>query len=992
MEQQVTSIIEGACSQMSDLEHIISFSGYNTGYVELQFKESVDMGYKQFELAAILRQVYPALPSLTSYPAIINGNNRSAGKSPLLIYSINAPYQPFHIRQEVEEVLHKSFAGISAISDMRLSGAEGLQVAIRFDKNKCNSWGIDPAAITQQVSTRLSPYYLPDVSGVGGKQYQLKITGAGLSLEDIGQFQITRKNKPPVYLRDIARVYMEEQEIHHYFRINGHNSINLSLYAREGENNIMVSEQAKAIINKVQSGLHKDISIKLEYDSTVFLEKEITKTWKRALISIFILVLFVFLAYRNWRYVGTLLSGLMVSACLTILAAWVFNVRIHLYTIAGLAISFGIMLDNCIVMVDHYSRYSNRKILLPILGATLTTIAALGLVALLPEEEKANLIDFSIIIILSLLSSVVTALWFTPAIYFYLGTAPGNKKSPRIKFMRRIQPAFATYQKIVCGLATYRKTFLLVVVLCFGLPVFILPDEWEGDHWYNRWYNAVAGNQHYREEIKPGINKWLGGSLYSFVNNVYEKSGYRDPGRTKLFVLAELPYGNTPQQMNYIIGELEKYLQTVAGVDQFVVNVYSGQSGRIEITFKEEYEQGGLPFKLKSKLIARSLDWGGVDWNIYGVGNGFSNGGAADIPHFKVIMKGYNYEMLDKQVDLLEKKLLQHPRIQRVNRNDQLEYGEKPVQEYVLSLDPVQLALQGTNQFDIVNKLSYLVEPAGAFANVALDNRYYPIYLKEEGAADYSIHDLKYNNLQFDSGKVSRIGLLGQLDYVNTLASIKKEDRQYVRVVGFEYHGSLDFGNQYLKRVLDEMKQQMPVGYSAVKQKWMDEREGAGRKYLLIGLLLLAIFVIGSILFESLKQPLAIICTIPTSFIGLFIAFSAGGFFFDQGGYAAFVMLGGLVANASIFIVNDFNDLRKGKPLRLSNRLLMKAVVNRSRTILLTTLATCCGFVPFLLEGQEEVFWFALGAGTIGGLLFSLLGVLLVLPVLLYSTRPSHRS
>ncbi|WP_315824487.1 efflux RND transporter permease subunit [Paraflavitalea speifideaquila] len=103
-------------------------------------------------------------------------------------------------------------------------------------------------------------------------------------------------------------------------------------------------------------------------------------------------------------------------------------------------------------------------------------------------------------------------------------------------------------------------------------------------------------------------------------------------------------------------------------------------------------------------------------------------------------------------------------------------------------------------------------------------------------------------------------------------------------------------------------------------------------------------------------------------------------------------MLGGLVANASIFIVNDFNNLRRGKSQQLSNRLLIKAVMNRSRTILLTTLATCCGFVPFLMEGQQEVFWFALGVGTIGGLLCSLLGVLLVLPVLLYSTRPIRRN
>ncbi len=466
MEQQVTSVIEGACSQMGDLEHIVSFSGYNTGYVELQFKEGVDIEYKQFELAAILRQVYPSLPPKTSYPAIANGNNQAAGKSPLLVYSINAPFQPFYIRQAVEDVLRKSFAGINTISDLRLSGAEGLQVTIQFDKNKCNSWDIDPGTIMQQVINRLSPWYSTGISGEDGKQYQLTITGAGLSLDDIGRFQIIRNNNQPVYLRDIAQVYLEEQEVQRYFRINGNNSINLSLYVREGENNVLVSQQAKQVITKVQAGLSKDIAIRLEYDNTVFLEKEITKTWKRALISVAILILFIFLVYRNGRYLATLLLGLLVSFCLTLLAAWLFKVNIHLYTIAGLAISFGIMLDNCIVMMDHYSRYLNRKIVLPILGATFTTIAALGLVAFLPEEEKANLVDFAVIIILSLLASVVTALWFTPAVHFYLARPQGHKRIFRISFMRRRQLVFAAYQKLVAGLAAYRKTF------CWGSTLF----------------------------------------------------------------------------------------------------------------------------------------------------------------------------------------------------------------------------------------------------------------------------------------------------------------------------------------------------------------------------------------------------------------------------------------------------------------------------------------------------------------------------------------
>jgi len=116
----------------------------------------------------------------------------------------------------------------------------------------------------------------------------------------------------------------------------------------------------------------------------------------------------------------------------------------------------------------------------------------------------------------------------------------------------------------------------------------------------------------------------------------------------------------------------------------------------------------------------------------------------------------------------------------------------------------------------------------------------------------------------------------------------------------------------------------------------------------------------------------------------LFLIFKFGNFYFDQGGYAAFIMLGGLVTNAAILIVNDFNNLKKYKPDLLHNRILVRSVLNRSRTVLFTTIANCCGLIPFLVEGQKEVFWFSLAAGTVGGLLFSLFAVFIALPAMLW--------
>jgi multidrug efflux pump subunit AcrB len=192
--------------------------------------------------------------------------------------------------------------------------------------------------------------------------------------------------------------------------------------------------------------------------------------------------------------------------------------------------------------------------------------------------------------------------------------------------------------------------------------------------------------------------------------------------------------------------------------------------------------------------------------------------------------------------------------------------------------------------------------------------------------------------------------------------------------------GSSKFGNEYLDEVLDEMKQIMPIGYEAKKQTWSWNYEKAKRQYGLIGLLIVGIFFICTVLFENFKQPVYIIVIIPISFIGLFLIFSLFDFYFDQGGYAAFVMLGGLAVNAGIFIINDLNNRSGGK----YNRNVLKSVAGKAIPILLTIMSTCFGLIPFLIEGQNEIFWFSLAIGTIGGLIFSMVGVFWVLPMLLW--------
>lgn len=114
---------------------------------------------------------------------------------------------------------------------------------------------------------------------------------------------------------------------------------------------------------------------------------------------------------------------------------------------------------------------------------------------------------------------------------------------------------------------------------------------------------------------------------------------------------------------------------------------------------------------------------------------------------------------------------------------------------------------------------------------------------------------------------------------------------------------------------------------------------------------------------------------IPISYIGVFLTFYLFGLNFDQGGFASFVLLCGITVNASIYILNEYNSIRKRYPLLSDVQAYTKAWNSKIIPIFLTVVSTILGFIPFMIGQGKEAFWFPLAAGTIGGLIASILGI-----------------
>lgn len=981
IERDLTSVLESGFGTIEGLREISSRSSQGRGYITLSFDKDMLLEHARFETATVIRQLYPNLPENASYPAIITSNPDDREASAFLSYSINAPQSPFEIRETVKTQLEPVIGAFENVGKTRVFGATEMEYELVYDTHQLQSLGLGTAKIISAIQRQF------DRVSLGGVFFSDNFTTISVQppAENIDwHFPVGKSGARIIYLDDVVSVKKKPQEAQSYYRVNGKNSITLNVFATANANTISLSEKIDAQIEKTEKGLPPGYEISKVYDSTEFLKTELDKIYSRTFLTVAILLLFVLASTLSFRYLCVILISTFANLGIAFLLYYAFEVQIQLYSLAGITISLGLIIDNSIVMIDHLRHQGSQNVFMPILASTLTTMGALSVIYFLDEQYRANLIDFALVIIINLGVSLFTALFLVPAL---VGKIPIPIKKEKRWSISLKEGFYHQYEKLVGLLVRRKKPVVLFIVLAFGLPIFMLPQKLESnDAWYEKLYNNSLGNEWYLENARPYIDKYLGGSLRLFSYYVFENAYYGRNEETKLYVVASMEKGATVHQMNQAFMQMENYLHQYEGIKQFSTKVYSGDYGRMEISFDENVAKSGFPYLLKNRLIRKALDLGGIDWNIYGVGEGFSNASYGQPVNFSVIAKGYNYDNLNAWADTLKKALETHPRVRNAIVGEYSSWATEPSYRYVFELDKEKLALAGVAPFAVLRELgkNTLSKYPDLFLNIKGD--YLPVRLESKSSEQFDIWKIKNTPLNL-SGKPVVLKDIATISKEREAENIYKENQEYIRRVEFQYVGSGKFGAKFLEEQLDILKTKLPLGYTFERSHYSFFQNKENNYFFLLLLVLGIVYLICAILFESLKQPFVILSIVPISFIGVFLTFYFFDFNFDQGGMASFVLLSGITVNASIYILNDFNKLRKGK--MQANKAFVQAFRQKIFPITLTVVSTILGFLPFVIGGQNEVFWFALGAGTIGGLLFSLIGLLFFLPVFALKQRHS---
>ncbi|MDD2476805.1 MAG: efflux RND transporter permease subunit [Dysgonamonadaceae bacterium] len=993
VEMEATSKLEAMLARMKGVKNIHSTSGNGWGRITLNLDKHTSIDVARFEASTIVRQTWPELPREVSYPSISVSRSDENAARPFMTFTLNSAATPFVIQQYAENNIKPQLSSIKGLYKIEVRGATPMEWQLEYDNDQMETLGVTLSDLREAVTR----YYSTDFLGMaqtelkGDNRTWMRIMLVSDSEEqpfDATAISVKNRDGALIRLNQLIKVTRTEQKPTSYYRINGLNSIYISLTAEETANQLHLSKDVDDAIENIRNSLPQGYEIHNSYNATERIHAELNKIYLRSGLTVFILLLFVLIITRNVRYLFLITVTLAVNLFIAVIFYYLLRLEMQLYSLAGITISLSLIIDNVIIMTDHLMHKKDRRAFIPILAATITTVGALSIIFFLDEKIRLDLQDFAAVVMINLSVSLLVALFFVPAM---VEKVKLKKRKPRFKFFspRRMTIHFTRfYGKTITLLSKHKWIPFTGIVLLFGLPVFLIPDKIQKESFFANQYNKVFDNSTYKEKVKPIINKALGGTLRLFVDKVVVGSYFTRNDETVLSITATMPNGTTLPQMNSLIEKMERYLSGFSEIRQFQTNIDKARRASISVYFNKASERSGFPYQLKSSVISKAFELGGGSWSVYGLQDqGFSNDVREQAGQYRVKLYGYNYDELTAWADTLKNQLLTYRRIKEVLVNSNYSWYKDDYQEFSFDLNKQRLASEGILPGNLFASLSPIYAHDVPAGSIMIGGVSEAIKLNSKQAKSHDIWSLQ--QVSHNIGKKTyKLGEVAEITKTQAPQEVGKENQQYRLVVQYDYIGAHTQGNKILEREVELLNDRLPMGYTA-----QQESSGWGwgskdnKQYWLIGLLIVIIFFTTSVLFNSIKQPLAVIFIIPVSFIGVFLTFYWFNLNFDQGGFASFILLSGITVNASIYILNEYNMIRKYRPLLSPMRAYLKAWNAKIVPIFLTVVSTILGFIPFMVGFNKEAFWFPLAAGTIGGLIMSMVGIFIFLPLLIIKRR-----
>lgn len=818
-----------------------------------------------------------------------------------------------------------------------------------------------------------------------------------------------------IRLGDIARINDDYAAPTSFYRLNGKETVTLRLRKEQGADIIHTADHVFGVVKRLEASLPQGYTLIKENDTSEKMRIELADlytTLAYAMSAVALMMLLIFRRAAALRVVAIVLSAVVVALSLSAIGFAVAGVGLNIITIAAILLGFGIAVDNTVIMAEYLERLSTdapattllsplsfyrfvlntRAMAVPLLGSALTTIAVIVPLLFLETELRAYLADFALASVIIVCASVLVSLWLVPILCrYWLPNYHAARTHNADGDSHRSNTPFLLYSWLVRVIARFRKTTIAALVVLAGIPIWLLPAHIETPYIAPA-YNAVFDSPLYGY-IKPSLQMVIGGAWNIFSNRLSRGDMWQVGGEQYLMVVMKLPNGNRIERINTLAKDMEREMlryRTADGsnIKLLSTSVVSDEMAFLRVEFPTNLADRSFPYKLKNYLTAYATRLGGLEVSVFGYGEAFSTGFGGAPVSFAVTVKGFNYDDVKALAQEFRRTIERNPRVAQVDIDRSAFWGDPEIFENILTLDRELLKRSGATIEQVLPlvRMNAIGTLGGNRFRIGNEELSYDV--KYAGYEDNQASELMERVFNDSRGAQSKISSVAHLSQRKALAKIFRENRQYVRTITFEFQGPYRYGEEFLKQALASIPVRPGYSLESVNGRFSFGEEQTLEILSALLLSVLLIFMIGAALFESLRVPLVIVCTIPIALMGAVYSLWWFDLSVDRGAYAGMLLLIGLAVNIAIVMVYHIrlNDRYTDRHTATSDTLSMETLVavsyKRIRPVIITGCTTVLAMIPLLVQTQHG-FWQTLAATVIGGVVWSSFFLILTVPILL---------
>lgn len=959
IESQITEPLEKSINSIDGIRNITSSSNQGSSRINIEFNLGKDLEAAANDVRDKVSQAIRSLPDDIDAPPVVS--KADADSDAIIVMTVQSDDKNvLELTDYADNVIAPRLQTIPGVSSVQIWGQRKYAMRLWIDPIKLTSYGVTVAEVRKALLAQ--NVELPSGKLTGANtELTVKTIGNLSTEEEFNNIIIFADGEKVVKMQDVGRAVLEAENMETKLSDSGQPMIAMAIIPQPGTNYVDIADSFYLEYEKLQKDLPGDFKLNISRDNTIFVKRAIIEVVETLGISLFLVILVIFLFFRNWSMALRPLIDIPVSLIATFFIMWLFGYSINVLTLLAIVLATGLVVDDGIVVTENIykkveegmspieaSIKGSKEIFFAVISISVT-LAAVFLPVIFLEGFVGRLFrEFGVVLATAVMVSAFVSLSLTPMLNAYM-MRPGKQNQGKFykvteRYFVKMNTSYADSLRSFMKRKWMSFPILLVCIAMIGLFYSLLKKE-----------TAPYDD---RSFIRASVTAPEGSS--------YE---YMDRFMTEL---TDLINDSVPEKkVNLII--------TSPGWGSSSVN-----SGRAIISLVDPEDRDRSQAEIARDLTKWTRQYTNARVSISETPTiAVSRRGGMPIQY---IIQAQNFDKLQEKIPPFMEAVENDPTFSNSDVN--LKF-DKP--EIYVTIDREKAQSMGVSVLDVAQTLQLSLS-GQRFGYFLMNGKQYQVmgqFDKKDRSAPADLTSMYVKN---NKGELIQMDNLVTTEEHSSPPQLYHNNRYMSATVsaalapGMSISDGIDAMERIRGEILDDTFTTDLGGESR------DFVESSSNTLFAFGLALLLIFLLLAAQFESFIDPLIIILTVPMAVAGAVFSLWLFGQTWNIFSQIGTIMLIGLVTKNGILIVEFANQLREdGMP---KAQAIMRASESRLRPILMTSLTIALGALPIALSmGAASTSRIGMGVVIIGGTMFSLMLTLFVIPALYYmwSREKKHR-